>query len=398
MNTIVTGIGRAKERPGILQRTVRAPIAPPFFLVGILAGFVGTTYLGVHVWLQLAGEMRLGPEFVSLRKAHAAAQLLLFFGAFVSGFLLQAMPNLVETPRLRPLWAIVLLPLFVAGTVLIFFAPFSPLGYRLIALHFIVITLLAIRFSLVAPRHALYRSGVPIAWATAWLATGALIDLSYPAAGLIVFWGAYMPLIEVSVRRVFSTLMGIAPERNHRSAATTASYLVAAIFGAVHAFYGGNIAWWLFSLFAFLTIATYVAGRFPRQRIAFTPPTVAFWSGMIWLLVGALLSFGGTTTADVVLHTWATGLALPLVLVVAPQVVRGHMGIQVFRVRLHLLLLALWQIVPLSRGPGRFFAWPGWVATATGGVTVLVLLVWSLMMIAALVRGWIRTSPRQATA
>ena len=390
MAQVISKIGRKGEEISLLKRIARAPIAPPFFLVGILAGFIGTTYHGVHLWMQLSGQMTLGEDFVFLRKAHSAGQLLLFFGAFVSGFLLQAMPKLVETSRLRPLGAILLLPVFVVGAVLIFSKPFSPVGYWLIAFHFLVVTILALWFAALAPRHALYRSGLPIAWATAWLSAGALMDLSYPISGLLIFWGTFIPLIEVTIRRVFFGLIGIDSEKNRISADLASLYLGAAICGAVFLAVQLTLFWWLFAILTSLTVILYATRRLSKNAFKLGPFPFAFWAGMVWLFVGSLLLFKGPESADAALHTWATGLALPLVLVVAPQVIRGHMGIQVFTTRAHLILLILWQLVPLARGPGRIFPFPGWTSTVIGALTALVLLIWSFAMCAALIRGWMK--------
>lgn len=389
MSGVITSIGKGKRTETVFQRLSRQAIAPPFFLVGIIAGFMGSAYQGVHLWLQLSGQMELGANFVFMRKAHAAMQLLLFLGAFVSGFLLQAMPKLVETSHLRPLGAILLLPLFIIGALLIFFAPFDPLGYWLIASHFAIVTVLAVKFAALAPRHALYRAGVPIAWATGWLSAGALMDLSHPVAGLLVFWGAFVPLIEVTVRRVFFGLIKIKPEKNLPSQKVAMCYVAAMLSGSAYYFLGFAAFWNIFAVFSLLTAIFFVQPRLPKS-ISAEPFPLAFWFGMLWLFVGLVLLFFGPASADAVLHTWAIGLALPLVLVVAPQVVRGHMGVQVFSPRWHVILLLLWQLVPLCRGPGRYFFFPGWVSSVVGTIAAAILLTWSLAMCAGLIRGWMK--------
>ena len=58
------------------------------FFLALAAGFAGSTYLGLHLWLMRTGSMVPWSNYIEMRSLHAAVQLYLFFGLFAVGFIL----------------------------------------------------------------------------------------------------------------------------------------------------------------------------------------------------------------------------------------------------------------------------------------------------------------------
>jgi len=388
-NPVLVKISSAKTRPSVWWR---GPLADKFFLVGLLAGIYGITYLGVHLLLIRDGQMDPGGSYPTQRHMHAVIQIFLFFGSFIVGFILQALPKLLERPgTISPGNLLLLLPLCLG----VMLAPFSSVGLlsaAFLCLTFLVVLGNVLRLMVDAPLKVWLGKGIFLVAALVSWCLAPFMDLGNPLNSLLILWVSILGVVFSSSKHFIAVVLGGRTESALFDPLSLLFFLCAACGLATYSWGAYETGWIIFAYSALLTLVFFVVGTgligsFFRAKPGAIYLALAF--GFSWAVVGAVTALAGPHRADSVLHIWATGWASTLVLAVAPRMTGVLSGQEVISSRLLIAVLLIWQIVPLGRGfdysLGTYTSW------IVGSASSLAFIVWAIF----LARGIWRSIKRQ---
>lgn len=368
-----------------------------FFIAGAIAAFIGGAVLGGYLWLALNGQVQTPESYGILRTLHAYIQTYLFFGLFITGFLLQTAPRLlrVAKPPHRGFFAIIP-TLFAAVAVRSVFP--DVFGGKL----FLSLPFLCTLFLIVS----LTRKGAPefresYAWwvilSLLGLALSPFFPLERAENAHFFLWAGVAPVTFAAGQQfLFAFLGGTRLERG-RNRILFGTYLAGAaclLFALRrpelwHA--AGSLL--AVSLLLYL-IWTRTAGAF--KTLKSDPLAFAFMSGYGWAVAAALiLAVQGSPALDSSLHLLTTGWLTPLIIAISSQVLRAIAGSFLLKPAHVYGLLLLWQAVPLGRGLRSVITVPAAFSPVLAVIMAIVLLPW-LVSVASAAGAIVRRTPTGA--
>ncbi len=377
----LVSIEHKRPRAGLFEKIRQAPIAPPFFLTAIIAGFIGITYLGIHLWLMRTGQITISRDYSHLRTLHAFIQLYLFFGLFILGFILQASPKMLGVSSPAPRLMLLGIPCIIAGLILLAFGVTSTLSQLLISLPFAAAAALLMIRIRSASAVAKVGIGLFLLEGLITFAIGPWLSSANNWHMLLVFWGGVgAPILGASQQFTNGFLNG--KKLSFAAALSTQFFFLGSI--AIGVFLPGS-PW--FSLFVIAAIVSHAMGTKLWRAAALIgsePLALAFILGKLWVIIGAVVLMRGIGMADNALHLWATGWALALVLSIVPRIVGFLSGKELIGNRALLMLIAGLQLIPLGRG-FHFLVPPAfsWVLSVVAGV---IYCFWTYLVFVGIYR------------
>lgn len=353
-------------------------IVHKFFFLGGIAGFLGTSWLGVHLWMMLNGKIPIPANYHNLRTIHAVVQLYGFLGLFIAGFLLQAAPKIF---RLKPspskVASIALVPTFMAlGLMTV--APHSPWISVLLAITWSIVTWTIIRLIVKADQIDLIRAGIPTTIGSCSFLLGVLLDWSHPLDALLLFWCGVFPIIFASSQQFLFAFLGGKRLEGKAAYFFLASLLMSIAAICLYRFLrASDLLWNIYALFAFLTFFIFFGATnliFVCWKRILHPIGFAFTAMMAWGIAGALTLFRGPGYADYSLHIWATGVAVTLIMATSSRIIGLLTGGRALNDASFVFVLAIWQIVPFGRG--GFFVLPSVISWFVGFAALISTSTW----------------------
>lgn len=389
-------IHSGKERPAgsFLARTCAGPIVDKFFMLGAVSGIFGTAYLGIHLWLMRTGQIEPWITYHQAKYLHALVQNSLFFGLFILGFIFQAGPKLLEVEGRTSPAALICAISPIIGVVCKFLLPTWHLAEVLVAAPFLAASLFIASLARRADFSRRMFLALPLIVGALVMAAVPLMPMADPAIGLFALWGGIAPVILGAGQQFISGFLGGAKVGTARGGIFLASYLCSLIVLCFWLFdYAqSSLLWRLFGVLSLICLVSYLHAVDIRRVFAnlkFEPLALSFFAGYFWALFGAAAISSGYSSADDVLHLWAAGWAVTITMALSAKVIGFLSGGAILSERKLILLLLVWQAVPLGRGAswivGSAYSWV--VALAAS----IVFAVWG----GALVLGAAKVSARQ---
>ena len=363
------------------------------FILALAAGFVGSTYLGLHLWLMRTGSMVPWSNYVEMRSLHAAVQLYLFFGLFAVGFILQAAPTFLGIePRCSKL--------AFAAPLLIVLGVGVEIGSRVLGTadsangRFPGLVISGAGFALVglALANVLRRSqssaravsfGLPMVVGLMTTAASTLLDPADPRTAVFVLWGGIGSFVFAAGQKFIEGSLGGSGLGRGTAYVFLGLHITTIFLLGAAALMPAQPQFFSLLLpplaLAVLTVFYFGTGLNRSIReIAFKPLAFALHTGFLWAVVG-ISGLGWPGTTDLVAHTWALGWFAPLVVAVSSQII-GHLSDRpLFRPQTLIGLLILWQAVPLGRGFGHTLPGLQW---AVSFAISIVFIAWGFQMAA----------------
>lgn len=377
-------LNRPTPRAGKVSCLLQGPLVHHFFLAGILCGFIGTTYLGAHMWLILNGQIAPRMSYPALKELHALLQVYGFLGLFILGFLLQSAPKVFGGKTLINRSAILIIPGVVCGIVALLLFSHLIIGRVLLALAFSA----ALTFLLPPLLHSsparLISVGIPSIQGLLVLVAGTFLPLDVPTNALLIVWGGIVAVILGASQQFIAGALGgkrMSLQAGILLAALLLSSTLALGLGVFRGITAANF-WMLVSALCTGTLLVHAAAsgvigifKFPFDSLSF-----ALATGLLWALIATLGLSHGAAYSDLVLHTLLTGLAVPLIIAVSSRIIGFLSGVQALSDRSLLLLIALWQCVPLFRGLVGHTIDPrlSWLVITVASI-VFIIWPWALL-------------------
>lgn len=382
MNVELVQITKDRPRASWIARLYSAPLVHKFFLGGALFGVLGTAWLGVHLWLMLNGQIKMnGLLYLIFKHLHALIQIEFFLGFFIVGFYLQTAPKLFEIPSPAPRWALWLLAPMIAAGICLFVFPHAHIHRYLLALSYFSTAAILFTYYLRATLINRLRLGVLSIFGLCSLGVAPFFNLTDPVVALTIFWcGILAVVFAVSQQFIIWVLGGVKLEP--RQSRILLLLFFSASASALLALCEPALADLSFMLFAILSLFTSTYFFVKTRALAISwrrlsePLALAISLVQLWAIVGSLILLFGRQYADAVLHLWATGISITLILAVSSRVVGVIAGNIVFRSVTLIALILLWQVVVIGRGLSSLIALPTWFSWITGVCAILVFSIW----------------------
>lgn len=373
-----------------------APFVHRFFLLGLIGGFFGSAYLGVHLWLILHGAMKPWQNYAVFRSLHSSVQIFIFLGLFAAGFSFQAGPAFMGVRPANQAAAKLVPAAIIIGLIVTFAFPAAPWGMLICAAGFFCAAAHFIWLTRFARIERISSFGAFIVFGFLSLGAGAVIQATYysasqavpPLFGLFLLWGGIGSFVFAAAQKFISGSLDGVPLTKANGVvvfilhASTAIAILLSVFDTAHAPYYLNFA----AVEGLLALACY-AGFTRLYRAVYylkaRPMAVAMVSAFFWAAFGAAALGTAEQNADLVLHTWALGWFMTLIFAVSTQII-GHLsGKVILQPRTLLLMLWIWQLAPLGRGFGHALGSQLHWVTATA--VSVVLIVWAVGLIRGIV-------------
>ncbi|MCB0320402.1 MAG: NnrS family protein, partial [Bdellovibrionales bacterium] len=369
----------------LVESLHRQPIAPIYFLLGVGIAAYGILHLGIHLWLMHQGALSVSPNYAHLRKIHSMIQIHGFFGAFISGFTLQAVPRLMGSDRVRPSWTSLLPLLFLVSILIIAFTNAQTLGQALLSLHFTAIFVVVARYLPSAKHDARLHVAPFFLLGIGALAISVFLPLLNPLTSLYVLWITIIPIL-LSSLHVFEKLIALKRFSQLQSALLFFSYIAIAlvlfdnIYGLLPSF--ASYAIYLSATFCITLILSLavIQGRQEATPLSF-PIALSTWMGTSWLGIAFLVALAFPNHYDLVLHLLATGTIIPILLTISSQILGALSGSKLLQPNVLIVLLSVWQLVPFSRGLVPAFSPAPPLAWTIAIIMVVVICAWGWALI-----------------
>ncbi len=383
-------IGKHPPPASFGEKIYQAPIADKFFLSAVACGLFGMLYLGMHLWLMLTGHMRVWQSVHAARLLHASVQLYLFFGAIILGFIFQAAPKLLQVPRQISRAGTLLLVPLVGGVGSTHIFPGSGIGPILVFFAFAMAFLLLYPLLRTSRRESLLGMGVFFVISLGSFAASVFLNPEDKLQALLIFWTAVASAIFGASQQFMAGFLGGRRLTAAEGVACAVCVLAGAMGLGAHIRSGNGTGWGLFSACSVLSVVYFLVATRPSrpmQQVRLEPLHIAFLCAWGWAFLGGLLLLYGPEMADSVLHMWATGWGVTLIMAIMPRIIGFLGGRDVFRRRSLITVLLLWQSVPFARS---LVAWS--CLTLPASIAATVALVW---WGSAMIRGIFRLLRRQ---
>jgi len=376
------------------------PVADRFFAIGALAAFFGGAGLGVTLWLMLNGYLLVRPSYAAMREMHAVIQFYLFFGLFITGFLIQVAPRMLKLSVRPSRSAFLLSILLIVAGILEILAPFAVWPRLFLFIPFVVLFFALADLVVSAAPEERSLLGIWMMISIGSFAAGSFSSLSNPDVALAFFWFA-IGSISLATGRQF--IVGFLDGRRMTSPENT---MLLGLFSLTGLFFLANVFWpqsiflQLSGICAAFTLGSYLwwmrLGSAPRRLFSIAIG-YSFAFAALWMILGAV-SLCFFKIADVALHLWSIGWATSLVFGVSAQMLRNLTGSFLLSDGAMRCLILLWQVVPAVRASGRIwgqaYAFPLVVAFSA----TIVLVIWGGAVIFSSLSLVLRTRRAKAMA
>lgn len=362
-------------------RAFTITVIDKFFLLGALAGSFSSICIGIYLWLQLSGLVAISAVYQTLRSLHAFMQFYLFLVPFILGFFIQSTPKIFEARvPIRPSLK-VLIPLSFLAGIPFLLTPASLIGRAFLAAACWMTAVGMLPAILETTRAVKVRVGLPSLLGLLCLGAGTLVELT-PVRALILFWGGVAPIIFATAQQFIAGVLG--GSRPSLPAASTNFFLyLAALFCLYLSHELERVPAILSSGICLGTVLLYLRSVlfWRTYRRWFEPLGAAFLFAHIWAIIACVVLGTGAIYSDSVLHLFATGYAVTLIIGVSLRVIAWVTDTPAVNDKLLLVMLVGWQFVPLSRGLQPFLNLPSsWVLFSSVAGS-LVLLLWATLVI-----------------
>ncbi|MCB0331966.1 MAG: hypothetical protein KDD55_00635 [Bdellovibrionales bacterium] len=376
-------IGKKREPQSLFCALCQGPFVHLFFAVAILAGLVGISYLGIHLWLMRVGLMEMRPSFLSFRALHAEIQLFLFFGFFVLGFIAQASPKLLQVDRRMSPWCMLSLIFAPSGLLLEHVFSFPVIGKLLLSGSFLLILLCLIPLALGGSTERRWPVGGLFSIGLLSFSIGVWLPIERTEVSLLVFWAALLPSVLAASQQFLSGLFGGRFLRFRQLLLVIVLYFCS-VFSLIKMAYPFELfdsPMDVFALSALLLVVVFLRVTKVNIRRATGFVRLTFLFALTWSLVGPILIIFHLLAADAILHLYALGVGFTLLLGVSLQILNHLSGRELLSRRVSLLFLCVWQLVPLL----RCFSWWSNPHLCLFGTSVIsfIHLIWSYVVLKA---------------
>lgn len=373
-------INIGNKKTGRIKPRHRMSVVDKYFFLGFCGGFIGSAWLGVHLWLMRNGQIIVSPHYISLRLLHAYIQFYLFLGLFILGFSLHAMPRILRTEIQTPKWGSFLFILLVIGVFLEWMYPQFLYGPVIMFTPFFFASMFIASLCRLSARNDVITIGVPVTFGLFCLALGAFFDLSIPRNALYLFWFGVAPIIFGTGQQFISGFLGGQKMSISWTRIFLLAYVGSLFFAIIHeispdyeilctyGFAGMNIA---------ALIIYIIATNLRRATSVLNHPlSWAFCIALFWAIIGNIFILQGGFV-DEALHMWALGWAVTLIIATSSQIVSFLANKTYYRTRIIIALL-IWQLVPLGRSLSMTFHLRGDFSLVVAAATATVFILWGL--------------------
>lgn len=376
---VITIRSRAEKQDE--ERAPSAFLADKIFVVGMVIGFLSMGVIGVMLWLGINGQIGLPSLYPVWKAAHATLQLHFFIGLFILGFLMQAAPKLLMVSV--PLHAATkyLFPVFVLAF-LAYIVRLEAIGMVLTSAVYLGAAASLVPLIKKAANEDIERVGIPCMVGTISLGLGSWFDLSSPVASLALFWWGMVSVILGVAPQFIAGVLGGTKLGKTETRVISGLFVLSGLTILNLTVVNTPALWVLFSLLTTSTFATYLCFTHifrvllaPEGKI-FEPFVVGFLVSWVWAFVGSLLSLEGLGAADAALHAWGIGFATTMIIAVSSRVIGYVTMVEIIPEKIFLVVLAIWQLVPVGRSLRHLLVLPPSFSWLVGLATILVLSAW----------------------
>ena len=367
------------------------PMVGPFFVCGAVFGFLGSIYLGVHLWLAMQGY--IGLKFVPghFRELHLLTQVYLFIGLFILGFIFQSSPRIVAAPVTaspRLLWII---PITLLGVSLSISDYYSVYGHIFISAAYLTGAIYIVSLGPFFIKTKRVRLLVAHLIGVLLIAGGPFLPLTDAHFAAWFFWASLGLIITASSEQFFVAFLEGQKLDDSVGLKLIFFQLITSAIGLVSyltfdplmtKIWGASIC--LFLLFFLIRIGFKIKASFSEA----SPLSLAFTLGYIWAMLGGVtLIFASFSPYDRALHAWVMGWAITLIFAISVQVLSWVSRTPLLTRRLALFNLWTWQPLVCARvGKGILPIGESlsYVISILAGVSFLIWLgalgraIWSL--------------------
>lgn len=366
----------------IASRRFSPSMVDKFFAAGALASFLGGAGIGAHLWLMQNGKMPVAWNYASLRSIHALVQTYLFLGLFILGFLLQSAPKVLKVKASARGISFMALPSLVVGILLFLHSPEGVTPRLFFAAPFFG-TFLFIAFLTYRGREDLREIY------SAWVLMGLLglgmspwFSVERPENAVVFLWSGVVPIVFAAGQQFLSAFLGGKRLGKWVNRLLFACYASALIFMLAARATENALLWHISGAFAFLTLLIYLSGTDAikaASKLLVEPLAFAFVTGYFWALAAAaIIAWIGPSQLDSCFHLFVLGWLSTLIISVSSQVLRAISGTFLLSRRLVLILLIVWQLVPVGRGLRYLTQLPPGFSHAVLTAATIVLFPWVL--------------------
>ncbi len=372
----------SKTSPRPPQRRIFDLLVDKFFVLGALSVFIGGVVLGAHLWLMLNGQMPIAPNYAALRSLHALVQTYLFFGLFILGFLLQTAPKILKVHvQAHPL-CLAYIPVLCVGIYLQLRFPAELLGPGLIAFPFLATLVFFVSLS----RHGAPAFRENYAWwvilGLAGLSLSPFYSVERPEHAQLFVWSGVVPVTFAAGQQFLKAFLGGTRLEAGKNRFLFCLYLVALITLLFAIERESENAWRAAGALLFAVMVLFICwtgGTQALRKLWRDPLAFGFISGYFWALLATFsLALVGAKMLDGSFHLLAVGWLTPLIIAVSSQVLRAIGGQFLLPPRAIIILLVLWQLVPLGRGMKSILPIPSFFSQIIIVVMTIVLGPWLL--------------------
>ena len=365
------------------------PVVDRYFAFGAISSLVGSIYLGFYLWLIRSGFIGVTPNYPALSQSHFNIQLILYFGFFILGFVLQAVPKMLGLSYQPARQALLSIPLAllgigseIAGLGDYFFRGALFLAYALPcqALLRLIAKSSPERQQMLGPWVAISLLSFSIA---------PLFNPTSPAGHLVAILCAVCSLTLAAGRQFIAGFLGGAKVSLKANYLQLVFYLLTLITATLATVFEMEL--WSYSGLSLLaTIVVYINStkllQIQREMLLNNPLAVAFSAGVFWAVLASLnLFIYGAAALDVATHMIALGWVVPLILAISAQMLRAITGQFILSATAMRNILFFWQAVPICRTVVFYQSSSGMVML-TGLVASVVIGAWSVAVINSTIR------------
>ena len=349
-------------------------IADKFFLFAALSGFIGTTYLGVHLLMMLSGIIEDTSNYLKFKQLHSYIQFYLFFGLFILGFLFQAGSKIFSTKIGISKHCIKLLVFPLTGVIILINNMESLIGKVFLIIPFLYAFYFLVKVFLKASTEIKIGLCLSAIMGIGTFIFSVFLNLTNLENALFLLWAGCGGIIFTAGQQFICNVFGgkkIGKDKGW-------IFLGLFILSSVSLF----INFKLYISLSFFTLVFYLyATDFKKLylKIKKDPLALAMILSFFWALIAPLLGVFNLINSDQILHIWASAWILPIMIFVSARVINQFSVKGVFSPQKLFILLFLWQSVPLTRGifhlSNPFFSF------VTSFIATIVLLVWLIGII-----------------
>lgn len=330
-------------------------VADKYFLVGVISSFLGTGYLGAHLWLMLNGTIKDTSNYQHFKILHACIQLYLFTGLFILGFMFQAAGKLFSTQLEAPKETVRLILLPLLGILVIALFGNNIWGRLLLVSPFFYLNYFIVLIFINSDPNVRYGQCLPAFTGSIIYILSAFLNPSIPQEALLIFWGACLAFIFSAGQQFISGVFGGSKMKAKAGLIFTSLYILSITCLAIIVL-GASLStnlWQVFLGLSTLCIVLFLKfTNFKNVLATLTkdPLALGMISAFTWAFVGIFSSWQGSFMADRLLHIWAIAWLFPIVILVSARIMNSFTSTMIFGKTTLFIMIIAWQLVPAARG------------------------------------------------